>query len=65
MRATEGQDPLHSAVLDAKLLLEKSNLAVPAVEPDLETNVTILALGRHCQDFGDGVVAQCHDLEDG
>ena len=52
------RNPLHPGVLDSELFLEKGDLAVPAVDPGLETNVTVLALGRLGKECGEDVVAQ-------
>ncbi len=59
-----GRNPLHPGVLDAEFFLEKSDLVVPAVDPSLETNLTILALGRLGQQGREGVVAQSQDVQD-
>jgi hypothetical protein len=59
------RNPLHPGILDAKLLLEQRDLAVPAVDPGLETNVTILALDRPRQEHREAVVAQGQDVKDG
>ncbi len=58
-------DPFHPGILDPQLLLKEGDLAVAAVDPGTQADLTILTVGRPGQEYREGVMAQSQDVEDG